>query len=56
MRKVANIIRSVIADERGNEMIEYALLLGLIVMAALTIMGGVGGKVLAKWTSINYSL
>ena len=34
-------------------MLEYALIAGLIVIAAIAVIGSVGTKVLAKWTSLN---
>ena len=45
-----------IRDERGGETIEYALILGLIIVAAIVVIGAVGTKVLARWTSTNSSL
>ena len=35
---------------------EYALIMGLIVVTAIAIIGTVGTKVLARWTSVNSSL
>jgi Flp pilus assembly pilin Flp len=43
-------------DERGGEVIEYALILGLIVVTAIVVIGTVGTKVLARWTSVNTSM
>ena len=43
-------------DERGGEVIEYALVLGLIIVVAIVVIGTVGTKVLARWTSVNSSL
>ncbi|MCS7033582.1 MAG: Flp family type IVb pilin [Phycisphaerae bacterium] len=43
-------------DESGGEVIEYALILGLIVVVCIVIIGTVGTKVLARWTSVNSSL
>ena len=40
-------------DERGGEVLEYALIAGLIVVAAIAVIGSVGTKVLARWTSLN---
>jgi Flp pilus assembly pilin Flp len=40
-------------DEHGGEVLEYALIAGLIVVAAIAVIGAVGGKVVAKWTSLN---
>ena len=41
------------ANESGGEVLEYALVAGLIVVAAIAVIGQVGIKVLAKWTSLN---
>jgi Flp pilus assembly pilin Flp len=43
-------------DDVGGEVIEYALILGLIIVGAITLIAAVGGKVLARWTSVNSSL
>jgi Flp pilus assembly pilin Flp len=43
-------------DERGGEVLEYALIAGLIVIAAIAVIGSVGTKVLARWNSVNSSL
>ena len=43
-------------DENGGEVLEYALIAGLIVVAAIAIIGSVGTKVAAKWTSLNSSM
>lgn len=40
-------------DESGGEILEYALIAGLIVVAAIAVITAVGGKVLARWTSLN---
>ena len=43
-------------DERGGEVLEYALIAGLIVVAAIAVIGAVGTKVVARWTSLNSSM
>jgi Flp pilus assembly pilin Flp len=43
-------------DEKGGEVLEYALIAGLIVVAAIAVIGKVGGKVLARWNSLNSSM
>jgi Flp pilus assembly pilin Flp len=53
MRKMFSRLLS---DETGGEVIEYALILGLIVVAAIAVIGTVGVKVLARWTSVNSSI
>jgi Flp pilus assembly pilin Flp len=43
-------------DESGSEVLEYAVVTGLIVMAAISVIGKVGTKVLARWNSLNSSM
>lgn len=50
------MLRAIWNDEKGGEVIEYALILGLIIVAAIAVIGSVGTKVLARWTSVNSSL
>jgi Flp pilus assembly pilin Flp len=50
------LLSSFIKDETGGEVLEYALIAGLIVVAAIGVIGKVGGKVLARWNSLNSSL
>ena len=52
-KKLKTLIQKLIRDEQGGEVLEYALILGLIVVAALAVIGAVGTKVLARWTSLN---
>jgi len=51
-----NLLKRLIADERGGEVLEYALIAGLIVVAAIAVIGTVGTKVLARWTSLDSSM
>ena len=43
-------------DDSGGEVLEYALIAGLIVVAAIAVIGSVGGKVFASWNSLNSSM
>jgi len=43
-------------DESGGEVLEYALIAGLIVVAAIAVIAAVGNKVVANWTSLNSSM
>jgi Flp pilus assembly pilin Flp len=45
-----------IRDEQGGEVLEYALIAGLIVVAAIAVVSTVGNKVLARWNSLNASM
>ena len=49
-------LKKLIADEQGGEVLEYALIAGLIIVAAIAVITSVGSKVLARWTSLNSSL
>ena len=51
-----NLLVKLVKDETGGEVLEYALIAGLIVVAAIAVIGTVGTKVLARWTSLNSSL
>ena len=56
MQSIKNLVSKLIKDEQGGEVLEYALIAGLIVVAAIAVIGAVGGKVVAKWTSLNSSM
>jgi pilus assembly protein Flp/PilA len=48
-----NVLKKLIRDEQGGEILEYALVAGLIVVAAIAVLTSVGGKVLGRWNSLN---
>jgi len=56
MNAVKNFIVRLVKDEQGGEVLEYALIAGLIVVAAIAAITAVGNKVLARWTSLQNSL
>ena len=56
MKSIKNLVAKLAADERGGEVLEYALIAGLIVVAAIAVISSVGTKVLARWTSLNGSM
>jgi Flp pilus assembly pilin Flp len=47
------LISRLVRDEQGGEVLEYAIVAGLIVVAALVFITSVGSKVAADWTSLN---
>ena len=53
MRKLTNLLSKLVRDEAGGEVLEYALIAGLIVVAAIAVIGSVGTKVLARWNSLD---
>jgi Flp pilus assembly pilin Flp len=56
MRHFATKLRQLLANDSGGESIEYALILGLIIVAAIAVIGAVGTRVIAQWTSVNSTL
>jgi Flp pilus assembly pilin Flp len=50
------LLAKLVKDETGGEVLEYALIAGLIVVAAIAVIGTVGSKVVAKWTSVSDGL
>lgn len=50
------LLNKLVRDEQGGEVLEYALIAGLIVVAAIAVITSVGTKVVARWTSLNSSL
>jgi Flp pilus assembly pilin Flp len=49
-------VPKLLADESGGEVLEYALILGLVSIAAIVTIGAFGTKLLARWGSINSSM
>ena len=56
MKAIKNLFDKLITDEQGGEVLEYALIAGLIVVAAIAVITSVGSKVLARWQSLNSSM
>jgi Flp pilus assembly pilin Flp len=56
MKAMKNLIVKLVKDEQGGEVLEYALIAGLIVVAAIAVITSVGTKVLARWSSLNSSI
>lgn len=56
MKSIQEAFAKVLRNEAGGEVLEYALILGLIVVAAIAIVGAVGTKVVARWESVNTSM
>jgi Flp pilus assembly pilin Flp len=54
--RILRQLQQIFRDESGSEVLEYAVVTGLIVMAAISLIGKVGTKVLARWNSLNSSM
>ena len=46
-------IRNFLRDEQGGEVMEYALIAGLIIVGAIVAISSIGTKVLAKWNAVD---
>jgi Flp pilus assembly pilin Flp len=53
---MSTLLKKLVKDEQGGEVLEYALIAGLIVVAAIAAITSVGTKVLGKWTSVQTSM
>ena len=53
MKEMMNWIAN---EEEGQGMVEYALILALIAIAAITILPGIGQKILAIFTKADNAL
>jgi pilus assembly protein Flp/PilA len=51
-----SIWTKLLKDEQGGEILEYALIAGLIVVAAIAVVTSVGNKLRARWTSLNTAM
>ncbi|MGD0461971.1 MAG: hypothetical protein ABSB74_05745 [Tepidisphaeraceae bacterium] len=49
-------LAGLIHDDTGGEVFEYAIVAGLISIAAIVVIGSFGTKVFARWNSINSSM
>lgn len=49
----SKMIGRLVREEHGGEVLEYALIAGLIVVAAIAAITVVGTKVLGYWNSIS---
>ncbi len=56
MKSLHQLLTRLVRNEQGGEVIEYALIAGLIIVAAIAAISTVGTKVLARWTSVQNSL
>ena len=51
-----NFMRSLICDEQGQDLIEYALLAGLISIICVGAVKGAGSKVSTLFTNVSNSI
>lgn len=56
MKNIIGLLRQLVSEDTGGEVLEYALIAGLIVVAAIAVIGSIGTKVLAKYTGVSNGL
>lgn len=56
MKTLKLLVQRLVKDESGGEVLEYALIAGLIIVGAIAVITAVGTKVLAKWTAVSDGL
>ena len=49
-------LRRMSQDENGSAITEYAVVLGLVFVAAIALIANFGTRVLARWNSVNEQL
>ena len=50
------VLKKFVADERGLETVEYAIITGLIVAGTITVLVTIGGKVKTKFDDLSTAL
>ena len=53
MVAVRKLWSRLVRDESGGEVLEYAIVAGLIVVGSIALIGLVGGKVKQTWTNLH---
>lgn len=54
--RITGMLRRFGSDQRGGEVVEYVLILGIVIVVTITTVAGFGVKVLGRWTSVNNSM
>ena len=56
MRKVVSLLNRIAREERGGEVLEYALVAGLVSVVAIALIASFGRKVLVRWNVVDGGL
>ncbi len=56
VQRIKSLLQKIANDEQGGEVLEYALIAGLIVVVAISVVKSVGTKTLGRWQSVNSSM
>lgn len=53
MKRIENFVTNIVRDERGQDLIEYALMAGFVAVAAGAIMPGVSTQITQIFSKIS---
>jgi Flp pilus assembly pilin Flp len=56
MTRLANLIGRLGRDERGGEVLEYSLIIGIFVVAALAVLGSISTKIVNTFSALRDGL
>jgi pilus assembly protein Flp/PilA len=56
VRKLVGILTKLRDDEDGAALIEYTVLIGILLIAVIAAILGVGGWINSKWTTLNTTI
>ena len=56
MRSVVKLMDQLKSDENGAALIEYTVLIGVMLVAVITLIVSVGSWVSTKWTALNSAI
>jgi pilus assembly protein Flp/PilA len=56
VRTLVKLVNQLRTDENGAALIEYTVLLGILLIAVIAIIGGVGQWVSTEWTSLSTAI
>jgi Flp pilus assembly pilin Flp len=51
-----NLFNRLVREDAGQDLIEYALLIGIIALGLITVLPSIGAKVLAKFSALDAGL
>jgi len=56
VRSLVKLVNQLRSDENGAALIEYTVLLGILLIAVVAIIGGVGAWVSTEWASLSTAI
>lgn len=54
--RVRELLKALLSDESGAEVLEYAIVTGLITVAALGVVAKFGMKVVSNWKNVKQNV